>query len=41
MVNKYKITGEKSFNGDQLGTEGNQELNNNEKTLFLSILADL
>ena len=41
MVNKHKITGEKSFNGDQLGTEGNQELNNNEKTLFLSILADL
>ena len=41
MVNKYKITGEKSFNGDQFGTEGNQELNNNEKTLILGIFADL
>ena len=34
MVNKIKITGWNSFNGDRLGAEGNHKLNNDKKTLF-------
>ena len=33
-VNKSKIIGEKTLNGDHFGTERNHELNNDEKTLF-------
>ena len=28
------MTGEKNFNGDHFETEGNQDLNNDEKTLL-------
>ena len=33
-VNKSKITGENTFNGDLLHTEGNHRSRKDEKTLF-------
>ena len=34
MVNKSKITGENTFNGDHFQVEGNHKPSKDEKTLF-------
>ena len=40
-VNKSKITGENTFNGDHFDIEGNHESSKDKKSFVLGIFADL